>query len=123
MTDHIRIPVFGVEGSQDYTIDNPPTLEQIMTRLHKLRGALHSEGIKPDRILLGSDLYLVLDLRVRERLIGVNTGTAGENLADTLYGMELICDPFLEPMDMRIIGRNQDNALRSGIIREANQEG
>lgn len=108
------------DGQNEYRIGNTPRFDQIMERIHALETRLRARDIRPDRILVGTDLYLVLDMRVREGLGMLVTGQAGQSTADSIRGMELICDPLLPPMEMRVIGSNQDNAFRALAVREAN---
>ena len=103
-----------------YTIQNPPTLDQILSRVRAIEVELRNRGITPERVVIGSDLYLVINLGGGDNRYLTDVLDASRPRIDSLRGLALICDPLLESMEMRVIGGNEDNALRASSVREAN---
>lgn len=103
-----------------YTIpDDKATVDLVLRWLVRVEHKLRAQGVDPMRVLVGADLYILLDHWMQRHGNVVVDGVRGV-FVETIRGLDLICDPFLSPMDLRVIGSNENNACRRTIVAEAN---
>lgn len=103
-----------------HTIHNPPAFDEIADRVRKLRLKCLAEGLTPTTLMIGTDLYLVIWQHGRH-FVHDTSNRPAEDTGMRFYGLEVLCNPFSEPMDLSILPSPQDCALRAEMVRKINE--